>query len=168
MTPGCLTGVTLQGDDRVDKDFFVQEIEACSGMLYRVAYTILRNDDACKDAMQDTALKAWEKRYTLRETRYFRTWVTRILIHTCYDTKRKRNRIVSLEEVPEPSASPPDVLLAMALEALPEKLRLPLVLCCSEGMTYAEAAEALHVPVATVRGRIHRARAQLRKELDAQ
>ena len=152
----------------MDKDFFVQEIEACSGMLYRVAYTILRNDDASKDAMQDTALKAWEKRHTLRETRYFRTWVTRILIHTCYDTKRKRNRIVSLEEIPEPSASPPDVMLAMALEALPEKLRLPLVLCCSEGMTYAEAAEALHVPVATVRGRIHRARAQLRKELDAQ
>ena len=152
----------------MDKDFFVKEIEACSGMLYRVAYTILRNDDACKDAMQDTALKAWEKRYTLRETRYFRTWVTRILIHTCYDTKRKRNRTVSLEEVPEPSASPQDVLLAMALEALPEKLRLPLVLCCSEGMTYTEAAEALHVPVATVRGRIHRARAQLRKELDAQ
>ncbi|MBQ7867097.1 MAG: RNA polymerase sigma factor [Clostridia bacterium] len=152
----------------MDKDFFVQEIEACSGMLYRVAYTILRNDDACKDAMQDTALKAWEKRYTLRETRYFRTWVTRILIHTCYDTKRKRNRIVSLEEIPGLSASPPDVLLAMALESLPEKLRLPLVLCCSEGMTYAEAAEALHVPVATVRGRIHRARAQLRKELDAQ
>ena len=72
----------------MDKDFFVKEIEAHSGMLYRVAYTILRNDDACKDALQDTALKAWEKRGTLKELRYFRTWITRILINTCYDTKR--------------------------------------------------------------------------------
>lgn len=61
----------------MDKDFFVQELEAHSGMLYRVACTILHNDDACRDALQDAALKAWEKRGTL-----FRTWITRILINT--------------------------------------------------------------------------------------
>lgn len=44
----------------MDKTFFVEEIEAHSGMLYRVAYSILRNDDACRDALQDTALKAQE------------------------------------------------------------------------------------------------------------
>ena len=66
----------------MDKDFFVEEIEAHSGMLYRVAYTILRDDDACRDALQDAALKAWEKRSTLREERFFLTWITRILINT--------------------------------------------------------------------------------------
>ncbi len=66
----------------MDKDFFVTEIEKCSGTLYRVAWAILRDDDDCMDAMQDTALKAWEKRHTLREERYFRTWVTRICINT--------------------------------------------------------------------------------------
>ena len=149
----------------MDKDFFTQEIEAHSGMLYRVAYTILRNDDACKDALQDTALKAWEKRFTLREEQYFRTWITRILINTCYDTQRKRRRFVSFEELPEPSISPPDLTLALALQSLPEKLRLPLVLCYSEGMSYEEIAQTLHLPVTTVRGRIHRAKGELRKEL---
>ncbi len=152
----------------MDKDFFVQEIEAHSGMLYRVAYTILRNDDACRDALQDAAMKAWEKRFSLREQRYFSTWITRILINACYDAQKKRRRIVSLEEVREPTVQPPDPSLAMALHALPEKLRLPLVLCYSEGMTYEEAAQVLHVPVATVRGRIYRAKGQLRKELDAE
>ena len=47
-----------QGDEPMDKDFFVQELEARSGMLYRVAYTILHDDDACRDALQDAALKA--------------------------------------------------------------------------------------------------------------
>ena len=152
----------------MDKDFFVKEIEAHSGMLYRVAYAILRQDDACRDALQDAALKAWEKRRTLREDRYFRTWVTRILIHTCYDTLKRTRRIVSIEDVPDLAVPPPDPTLAMALHALPDKLRLPRMLVYSEGMTYEEAAETLRLPVATVRGRIHRAKGQLRKELDAE
>lgn len=152
----------------MDKDFFVQEIEAHSGMLYRVAYTILRSDDACQDALQETALKAWERRGSLREPRYFRTWITRILINTCYDTQKKRRRFLSIEDIQEPHAPAPDLSLSMALEALPEKLRLPLMLSCSEGLTYAEIAKALRLPVATVRGRIHRAKHELRKELDAQ
>lgn len=150
----------------MDKEFFVQELEAHGGMLYRVAYTILHDDDACRDALQDAALKAWEKRHSLRDSRFFRTWITRILINTCYDTVKKRRRIVSLEEIREQSSPPPDPTLALALASLPEKLRLPLVLCYSEGMSYQEAADALHVPVATVRGRIHRAKGELRKQLD--
>ena len=152
----------------MNKDFFVQEIEANSSMLYRVAYTILRKDDACSDALQDMALKAWEKRSTLREPKYFRTWITRILINTCYGIQRKRRRVVLLEEIQQSTAPPPDPTLAFALEALPEKLRLPLVLCYSEGMNYAEIAESLHLPQATVRGRIHRAKGELRKELEAE
>ncbi len=152
----------------MDKNFFVQELEAHSGMLYRVAWTILRNDDACQDAMQETALKAWEKRDSLREERFFRTWITRILINACYDTHRKGRRFVSLAEAPEPAVPPPDPTLSLALQALPEKLRLPLVLCYSEGMSYEEAAQALHIPVTTVRGRIRRAKGALRKELNAE
>ena len=150
----------------MDKDFFLRELEAQSGMLYRVAYTLLRDDHACEDALQDTALRAWEKRNALREERYFRTWVTRICINACRDIQRQGRRSVSLEEIAEPSVSPPDPALHLALAALPDKLRLPLVLCCSEGMSYAEIASALRLPVTTVRGRIHRAKKELRKELD--
>lgn len=152
----------------MDREFFIREIEAHSGMMYRVAYTILRNDDACRDALQDAALKAWEKRNTLRGEAFFRTWVTRILINTCYDTQRKRRRLVSLDDIPEPSIAPPDPSLALALQSLPPKLRLPLVLCYSEGMSYEEIAQTLHLPVSTVRGRIHRAKGELRKELGAE
>ncbi|MBQ4435213.1 MAG: sigma-70 family RNA polymerase sigma factor [Clostridia bacterium] len=137
-------------------------------MMYRVAWSILRNDADCEDALQEAALKAWEKRSRLREERYFRTWITRILINACYDTQRKRRRTVPLDEIPEQTAaSAPDTALSMALEAIPEKLRLPLVLCYSEGMTYEEAASALRIPITTLRGRIHRGKNELRKELDA-
>ena len=150
----------------MDKEFFVCQVEACSGMLYRIAYTILRSDDACQDAMQDTALRAWKRRGLLREEQYFRSWIVRILINVCYDMKRRRKRFVSLEDIPEPAVGAPDVSLAMALQSLPEGLRLPLVMHCSEEMSYEEIARVLKIPAATVRGRIYRARKELRKELD--
>ncbi len=152
----------------MEKEVFVREIEAGSGTLYRVAYSILQNDDACRDAMQSAALKAWEKRASLKEARYFRTWMTRILINACYDERRRRKCCEpagDLNQMAENAATPPDPALAIALAALPETLRLPLVLCYSEGMTYPQIAHTLRLPEPTVRGRIARAKEQLRKEL---
>ena len=133
--------------------------------MYRIAYTMLRSDADCRDAMQEAALRAWEKRHTLRNEQYFATWLTRILINACRDIQRKRPRSIALEDLPEPAVPPYDPTLSMALAALPEKLRLPLELHEMEGMTYAEIAQALHIPQTTVVGRIHRAKVQLRKEL---
>ena len=152
----------------MDRAFFIAEIETCSDMMYRVAWSILRNEADVKDALQDAVLKAWEKRDKLREEKYFRTWITRILINVCYDTQRIHRKIVPLDKIPVQSSSAPDPDLAMALEALPEKLRLPLVLCYSEGMTYEEAADVLRIPMTTLRGRLRRGKKELRKELDAE
>ena len=153
----------------MDRGSFAAEIEACSEMMFRVAWSILRNRTDVQDALQDAALKAWEKRNSLREEKFFRTWITRILINVCYDIQRKHRSHVPLEKVPEQiPASAPDPGLAAALNALPEKLRLPLVLCYSEGMTYEEAAEVLRIPASTVRGRLRRGKDELRKELSAE
>lgn len=149
----------------MDKELFVHEIDAASGTLYRVAYAILQDDDACRDALQEAALRAWERRHTLREARYFRTWMTRIVINASRDEQRRRRRLLPLEAAGQRAGAAPDIELAMALAALPEKLRLPLMLSCSEGMTREEIAGVLRVPVTTVNGRIHRAKQALRKEL---
>lgn len=153
----------------MDRGFFIAEIETCSDMMYRVAWSILRNEADVQDALQDAVLKAWEKRDKLRDEKFFRTWITRILINACYDTQRKRRRIVSMDEIPESTVSnAPDPELALALQALPEKLRLPLVLCYSEGMSYEEAADVLRIPITTLRGRLRRGKEELRKELNAE
>ena len=153
----------------MERKFFIAEIETCSDMMYRVAWSLLRNDADVQDALQDAALKAWEKRDKLRDEKFFRTWITRILINACYDTQRKRRRIVSMDEIPESTVSnAPDPDLALALQALPEKLRLPLVLCYSEGMSYEEAADVLRIPITTLRGRLRRGKEELRKELNAE
>ena len=147
----------------MDRDSFIAEIEACSGMMYRVAWSILRNNADCEDALQEAALKAWEKRGHLRNETYFRTWITRILINACYDTQRKRRRVIPLDEVAErAAAASPDPTLTLALEALPEKLRLPLSLHYLEGFSVEEIARILRIPAGTVKSRLHQARNQLR------
>ena len=153
----------------MDRGSFAAEIEACSEMMFRVAWSILRNRTDVQDALQDAALKAWEKRDSLRKQQYFRTWITRILINVCYDIQRKHRPVVPLEKIPvQLPASAPDPGLAAALNALPEKLRLPLVLCYSEGMSYEEAADVLRIPASTLRGRLRRGKDALRKELSAE
>ena len=153
----------------MDRGSFAAEIEACSEMMFRVAWSILRNRTDVQDALQDAALKAWEKRNSLRKEQYFRTWITRILINVCYDIQRKHRPVVPLERIPEQAAaSAPDPGLAAALNALPDKLRLPLVLCYSEGMSYEEAADVLRIPASTLRGRLRRGKDELRKELSAE
>ena len=148
------------------KDDFTVQILDMKKTLYHIACGILRSEADREDAVQECILKAWEKRGKLHNEKYFRTWITRILINTCYDTQRMRRRTVPLDEVPEQTAaSAPDPTLALALEALPEKIRLPLVLCYSEGMSYEEAADTLRIPLSTLRGRIHRGKEQLRMEL---
>lgn len=150
----------------MDRNEFAARVVEQTDRMYRLAWVLLRNDEDCRDAMQEAALKAWEKRHTLREERYFATWLTRILLNECYGIQRRRKRIVPLEEIAEPVVPPKDQTLSIALQSLPEQLRLPLVMHALEGMTYEEIARALRISKATVTGRIQRAKKQLRKELE--
>ena len=67
-----------------DKDAFASLIQLNKQYMYKVALAILMNDEDVADAMQDTILTCWEKITGLREERYFKTWMTKILINRCY------------------------------------------------------------------------------------
>lgn len=149
----------------MDKNEFAARVVAQTDRMYRIAYVLLRDPEDCRDAMQEAALRAWEKRRSLREERYFATWLTRILINECRSIQRRRRPRVALEELPEPSAPPHDPALSIALASLPEKLRLPLTMYAVEGMSYEEVAQALRLPRSTIVGRIQRARNELKKSL---
>ncbi len=146
---------------------FADQVTAQTDRMYRIAWTLLHNDEDCRDAMQEAALRAWEKRHTLRQEEYFATWLTRILINEAYSILRRRKNTLPLEEAIAASAKVQDVELSIALAKLPEKLRLPLTLHALEGMSYEEIGRALRLPHSTIAGRIHRAKLQLRKELEA-
>ena len=83
------------------KSAFIKEVHDAEAMLYHVAKSILKNDADCCDAVQETLLKAYEKLDTLKKEKFFRTWITRILINECNGIIRKRKNIIPYEEYME-------------------------------------------------------------------
>ena len=69
--------------------------------LYSTAKTILIKDQDCADAIQETIVKAFSKIGTLKNDKYAKTWLTRILINECYTLLRKSSKLVSLEGMSE-------------------------------------------------------------------
>lgn len=147
------------------KEWFVEQIGLLQGRMYRISLSILRNSSDIQDAMQETVMKAWEKRHTLRNEAYFGTWITRIAINTCKQLIRRKRNMVLMDELPETSATSDDITLKILIECLPEKLRTPFVLHYSEGMEIQDVSVCLHLTPSAVRSRIHRAKLILRKEL---
>ncbi len=149
----------------LDKQTFTELVLEAEDTLYRVAWSILRNNTDAQDAVQEAVLRAWEKLDSLRETRYFRTWLTRILIRECYRLRRAGSVLLPLEELPE-TAAPGRGEIWRELQALPEALRLPVVLHYIEGYSVSETGTLLRLPTGTVKSRLSRARGILRLELE--
>ena len=146
----------------IDERTFMEEVERAERTLYRVSRSLLSSDADCRDAVQEALLKAWQRRDSLREAAYFRTWLVRILINECRMLRRRNRRVTPVEVLPEREAPPPDEALRDALEALDERWRLPLVLHYLEGFSVREIAEMLDTPENTVKMRLMRARRRLR------
>jgi len=155
--------------------------------LYRVALNLLRNEEDAEDATQQAFLSAFRNLNTFRGGS-LRSWLCRILVNASYDELRRLSRAKNLplqetnqddEEAgpilwladPDPSpeaqveASEMLATIESSLDALPKHYRLVVSLVDVDGFSYEEAAEALGVPVGTIKSRLARARNTLRMAL---
>ncbi len=150
---------------RRDPNAFTELMQLYMKDMYRVALAILMNDEDAADAIQDTILVCWEKIHTLRHIPYFKTWMTRILIHKCYKIRKSTENLEELEEYEEPSACDEyNLELKEALALLDEKYRIVMTLFYSEGYHIDEIAKILNIPKSTVQTRLHRARKKLARD----
>lgn len=125
---------------------FVHQISNAQTTLYRVAKSVLKNDEDCADAIQNAVLKAFDKIGTLKQEKYFRTWLTRILINECYQIVRTKKEQVSYEEYmekQEDSLGYSEVF--HALMELDEMYRVPFTLHYVEGYSTEEIAKILDI-----------------------
>lgn len=148
-----------------DPDAFTRLMQFYMEDMYRVAIAILMNDEDVADAIQDTILTCWEKIDRLREDKYFRTWMTRILINKSYDIRKKRGNIIGLEGYDQETVANDcyNFELKEALMAMDEKYRAIMILFYSEGYRIKEIAKFLHIPQSTVQTRLKRGREWLAK-----
>lgn len=146
-------------------EFFQAEVQQMEAAMYRLSYTILRNSDDCADAVQETLLRAWEKRGTLNRMECFRPWVRRILINCCYSMLRRRKRWnpYPLEEMEAALAysMPEPFALLEAIELLPAPQQLVIALYYIDGYSVQEISDLASIPVGTVKSRMKKGRAAL-------
>ena len=129
----------------MDKSEFTAAVLEAEPTLYRVAKAMLGSEHDCADAAQQAILRAWEQLGTLRNPRYFKTWLTRILINECSAILRLRQRLApyepeQAEAIPAPMPDDHSDLYA-ALLSLDEKYRLPVVLYYLEEIGRASCRE---------------------------
>jgi RNA polymerase sigma-70 factor, ECF subfamily len=153
--------------------------------LYRVALRLTMDPTQAEDLVQDTMLKAYRSWRQYRPGTNAKGWLLTILRNTFINDYRRRKLepvAMDLEGV-EPHAAVRDMAesdpegnffaqivdqrVLEAIDALPTEFREVLVLSDMEGMSYADIAEALQVPVGTVKSRLFRARRQLQGALYA-
>ena len=144
--------------------WFSREIETLGPTLFRVAFAILRNRTDCEDAAQNAVLKAYRSLSTLKQRKYFKTWLIQILKNECFDMLRRRRPTVDVEGKGEPSYEMAvlDLDLNRAFDRLTPEERLTITLFYYEGYDTREIAQLTEVSDGTVRSRLSRARKNLR------
>ena len=152
---------------RVERDEFTRRILELRPALYRVTYGLLAAESDREDAVQSAIVKAWQNHGRLRDEGALSAWMMRIVINECYNILRAQRRVSVTDALPERAAPPDaDAELHDALMALPDTLRLPVILHYMEGYRVDEVARMLRLPQGTVKSRLRRARMQLRQQLD--
>lgn len=155
------------------------------GLLYRVALRLTGNKADAEDLVQDTLLRAY-RGIDGFDGRYPRAWLLTILRNTFINRGRARkpevlmaaDDMVSVSDAASDKDHGPTeqaVLdrafesdVAEAFKSLPERFRSVVELVDIDGLSYAEAAALLSVPVGTVMSRLHRGRAKMKERLAAQ
>jgi RNA polymerase sigma-70 factor (ECF subfamily) len=161
---------------------------------YATARRLTGNAADAEDLVQEAALLAYRGFKTFERGTNFRAWFLRVLMNAFLSSKRRHRAedgAISLDDLPNayiqrqahevvqsaaPDTSPSDVAKGVlgkleseqvqaAVDALPEQFRAVAALYFMEDLPYQDIADMLHIPVGTVRSRLHRARALLQKRL---
>ena len=149
----------------------VREHEA---MVFSIGWHFLRNRAVAEELAQDVFLQLHKNLGSIESAAHLTNWLRRVMTQRCIDYVR-RARIrpsIGLDEAPEPrvAAVEHDPLLTVMLDRqiarLPERSRMIVVLRFQEEMEPGEIAEALGIPVGTVKSNLHRALALLRARME--
>jgi len=166
---------------RNSKDAFERQAEQVFPSVYGTALRLTRSREDAEDLAQEAIVRAYEA-FDRFDGANFKAWILRIVTNLYINRYRQRQRGPQLASIDEESAIEPvadegdipgqlmfDGLLSgeveEALSKVPDDFRIAVILSDLEGMSYQEIADATNVPIGTVRSRLARGRALLRRML---
>jgi RNA polymerase sigma-70 factor, ECF subfamily len=161
--------------DDLESEFERLLIES-STLAFRVAYGVLRQREDAEDVSQEAFVRAHRNFRRLRTPSSFRAWLVRITWRLAIDRQRanrrrlnrdhESGRLMNVASTTDPVlVNERAALLWQAIDALPEKLRLTIVLAGIEGHDIREVAQLLRLPEGTVKSRLFLARERMKESL---
>ena len=153
----------------MDEQRFRDAVECNRDMVFRVAYTYLRDAADADDVTQDVFYKLLTSEKSFETDAYLRNWLVRVTVNECRSLfRRPWRRVEDIEAYASQLQMPSEghVRVFTAVMRLPERYRVPLVLHYYGGFSTEEVAKLLRVPGATVRTRLARGRGRLRAMLE--
>lgn len=134
--------------------------------IYKFAYGYVKNQEMALDLVHDSIVKVIQKRDTLKEEQYLKTWFYRILINECITTLRKNKKITFIDEIKENECieqindfvtKNEYIDLYDAIDGLPPKLKTIIMLRYFEDMKLDEIAEITKTNLSTIKSRLYKA-----------
>ena len=173
--------LALQGDTTA----FGQLVWRYQPMAQHIAKRMIGNEDLAQELVQEAMLQAYLSLKTLREPKSFKSWLYSIVVNLCRNDLRRRKVIpFSLETMiedlgteplsidrnspdPQQIAEQKEIYTALlkAIDTLSHRNRLAILLFYQEQLSLQEVANRLNISVSAVKGRLHKSRHQLRKQL---
>jgi RNA polymerase sigma-70 factor, ECF subfamily len=169
-----------------DKAAFSRLVLRYQPMAQRIARQAIGNEDSARDIVQDAMLQAYLSLAKLNDPTRFKSWLYGIVLNLCRDYLRRRQKVIylSLETMvenlvdehhsidrstldPQLIAEQEELHAAIldAVDSLSDKNRLATMLFYHEQLSLQEVADRLNISVGAVKGRLHKARHQLRSIL---
>jgi RNA polymerase sigma-70 factor, ECF subfamily len=159
-----------------DEDAFTQLVDMDGDRCFAIAYRILRDVERAKDAVQQAFLLCWRELPRLRDPERYQPWLYRLLVNACYEESRRQRRwSIHVRALTTDAAGDPDPLVSLAdrdaleraFRQLSPEHRAVVVMHHHAGLPLATIADAVGVPLGTVKSRLHHATRNLRAALTA-
>jgi RNA polymerase sigma-70 factor, ECF subfamily len=168
--------VSVDGADRTLEREFEDQVRECSNLVVRVAFSVVRQREDAEEVAQEAFARAYRQFRDLRDPERFRAWIVRVTWRLAIDRWRSNRRRQTREQVAISGTAQPDVeelaaqaqrseRLWNAIDDLPDKLRIVIVLSALEGHDVHQVARLLAIPEGTVKSRLFLARKALAQRL---
>jgi RNA polymerase sigma-70 factor (ECF subfamily) len=162
-----------------DENAFEQLVKKYQHAVFNTIYRYIGNYEDVEDIAQEVFIKIWQKAKSFKRKSKFSTWLYRIVVNQCLNYRSKhKQKLVSLDEMTEKEQIPDSLIVEVdheqrkkaeivkkAVNELPEKQRIALVLSKYEEKSYKEIAEIMGVSLSAVESLIFRAKQNLKKQL---
>ena len=151
------------------KKWFCDNIKNLENGMYRLSYSILKNEEDAKDAVQEAIYNAYKNLETLKDKRKFKSWIYKIVTNTSFEILRNKKNYIDIEQeniAAEKIDIDTNLTLWKAVQGLEQPYRTTITLFYYEDMSIKEISEITGSKVDAIKKQLSRGRDKIKEVID--